>query len=113
MIELSRKEIKADEVYRHLLKYIAENHKIASHTEDILLKNKHVKDFCECARYFVMIKTEKPLFIHYDINSWHKHPYGAQCRIENIGIYDDFMEYESARLRELHGAETKDIPNIN
>lgn len=113
MIELFREEIKADEVYNQLLAAILSNHKVTNHTENVLLKNKHIKDFCECSRHFIMINSDKPLFIHYDVNSWFKHPNGVQLRIESIGIYDDFMEYESARLKGLHGSEKADIPNIN
>lgn len=113
MIEISREEIKADEAYVQLLGIILQNHRVATHTENILFKNKHVKDFCECSRHFIVMNIETPLFIHYDVNSWFMRPNGIQLRIESIGIYDDFMEYESARLKGIHGSEKADIPNIN
>lgn len=111
MIELSREQIKADEVWSELLQRIIQNHVVASHTKQTLLENKHVKDFCEEARHFVVIVGD--IFIHYDTASWYKEPDGAVVRVESITIYDNFMEYESARLKQLHGSGKADIPNIN
>lgn len=57
-------------------------------------------------------KVSQALFIHYDVASWY-HPQGAHIKIESIGVYDSFMEYEAARMKQLHASDKKDIPNIN
>lgn len=113
MIELFRKEIKNDPAFTMLLQVIVNNHKIPKYTEETLIKNKDVKDFCECSRHYITMSGENPLYIHYDVYSWYKHPNGASVRVQSIGLYDDFMEYEAARLKGLHGSERADIPNIN
>lgn len=113
MIELQRDEIKEDKVFNELLQFIISKHKPAYHTRKVLIQNKYVKDFCECSKHFVMITGEKPLFIHYKVFSWFKHPNGIKRKIESIGVYDDFIEYESSRLKALHSSNKSDIPNIN
>lgn len=113
MTEFKRDFFKNDPVFYKLYEVIKRNHKVAKHTERVLLKNKHVKDFCEEARHFVEIPGEPPLFIHYDTASWFKKPNGVQVKIESIGVYDDFMEYDIARLKGLHSGRSADIPNIN
>lgn len=101
------------EVTGKLHQFLVGHHKVADHTEKVLLENRHIKDFCEEARHFVMMPGKSPLYLHYDVASWFKEPMGVQVVIDSIGVYDDFMEYETARMRELHSAEKKDIPNIN
>jgi hypothetical protein len=96
-----------------LFEIIKSKHVVATHTEKTLLENKHVKDFCEEARHFVMMDGTPPLYIHYDTASWFKQPMGVQVTIDAIGVYDNFMEYETARNKQLQGAEEKDIPNLN
>lgn len=109
MTEFKREFFKNDEVLGKLFKVIKERHEVAEHTKKVLLENKHIKDFCEEARHFVVMGS---LFIHYDVASWY-HPSGALVKIESIGVYDDFLEYEKARSYQLYKAEKKDIPNIN
>jgi hypothetical protein len=70
------------------------------------------KDFCEISRCFVMMEGKPAIFIHYDVSSWY-HKDGASVRIDTIGVYDDFMEYEKARTHQLHRSTHKDIPNLN
>ena len=53
------------------------------------------------------------LYIHYDVSSWYQAKDRAIIKIESIGFYDDFVEYETARLKGLHSTEKSDIPNIN
>lgn len=54
-----------------------------------------------------------PIYLHYDVATWFKEPMGVQAVIDAIGVYDDFMEFEKARMFQLHRAQHKDIPNIN
>lgn len=111
MTEFTREMCKNDpEVLGKLFDAVKKIHKPADHTEKVLLDNKHIKDFCEEARHYVVMGS---LFIHYDVASWYKHPNQVQIRIDSIGVYDDFMEYEKHRMFNLHKAQNKNIPNIN
>jgi hypothetical protein len=113
MTEFKRDFFKHDPVMYKLYMIIKANHKVAEHTRRTLLKNKHIKDFCEQARHFVMMPGDPPLYIHYDVASWYNSDHGAAVKIESIGVYDDFMEYERARLKGIHSTKGSDIPNIN
>ena len=115
MIEISREEFKKDPVFRKLFEVIKSRHVVAKHTEKVLYDNRHIKDFCEEARHFVFLPGNNgtDIFLHYDVASWYKHPNGVQVKIDSIGVYDDFMEYEKARVSGLHGTKGSDIPNIN
>jgi hypothetical protein len=113
MTEFKREFFKNDAVFGKLFELIKKNHKVANHTEKVLIENRHIKDFCEEARHFVEMPGNKPLYIHYDTASWFKEPMGVQVKIESIGVYDDFLEYNTARMKGLHGSDTADIPTSN
>ena len=113
MTEFNREVFKNDPFIRKLFEVIKKNHKVASHTERLLIKNIHVKDFCEEAMHFAEKSGDKPLYIHYDVSSWFKHPMGVHVKIESIVIYDDFIEYNTARIKGLHGSKSADIPTSN
>jgi len=113
MTEFKREWFK-DEVIGKLFEAIKKQHKVADHTTRVLYENRNIKDFCEQARHFVVLGgNTKPLYIHYDVASWFHNLNGALVSIESIGVYDDFMEYETARMRGLHSGAKADIPNIN
>lgn len=113
MTEFNREFFKTDPIMNKLYMIIKGNHKVADHTQKTLIENRHVKDFCEEARHFVFMGGNKPLMLHYDVATWFKAPDSAQVRIESIGVYDNFMEYETARMKGLHSGRNADIPNIN
>lgn len=114
MTEFPRSVFKNDpEVLGKLHEAIVKQHKVANHTEKVLLENQHVKDFCEEARHFLILDGKPQLYLHYDVASWFKEPMGVQVTIDSIGVYDDFMEFEKAKNYQLHKAQNKDIPNIN
>jgi hypothetical protein len=113
MTEFDREFFKTDPVFHKLYMIIKEHHKVAKHTEKTLYEGRHIPDFCEEARHFTELPGLKPIYIHYDVASWWKEPAGVQVRIESIGVYDNFMEYETARMRGLHSGKEADIPNIN
>jgi hypothetical protein len=113
MIEFKRSFFLKDPVLNQIYQIIKGNHTVASHTQKVLAENKHIKDFCEESRNFVMLPGKKPLFLHYDVASWYHSEDGATVKIDSIAVYDGFMEYEKARLSQLHGAKVKEIPNIN
>jgi hypothetical protein len=106
MEEFKREFFKNDPVFYKLFQIIKKNHRVAKHTIKVLNQNKHIKDFCEEARHFVELPGEKPLYIHYDVASWYG-PRGPLIRIESIGVYDDFIEYEIAR------SKIKEGPTLN
>ena len=100
MIEYPRKFFKADHVMGRLFAIIKQRHRPAKHTVDILEKNKHIENFCEEARHYVLMPGKPDLHIHYDVESWY-HPDGALCKIISIGVYDNFLEYEKARIGQI------------
>jgi hypothetical protein len=55
MTEFPRDFFKNDPVLHKLYLIVMSNHKVAKHTEQVLIKNRHVQDFCEEARHFVEI----------------------------------------------------------
>jgi len=112
MEEFNRKEWKDDPVIGKLFNLIKDNHNIADHTIRVLNKNKQIKDFCEEARHFVHLTGKTDIFIHYDVSTWLENN-AYLVRVERVGIYNDFMDYERARLGSLHGKVPSDIPNIN
>lgn len=112
MIEIKRNEFKGDEVYRQIYYQLLKIHKVAPHTEKNLLENSHIKDFCEEARHFLIMDGRKPLYMHYDVASWYQEPGGAVIKIESITFYDDELEYNVARLKELGGGRpTENVPH--
>ena len=114
MTEFTKEFCKLDpEVMGKLFDKVKGVHKPADHTEKVLYENRHTKDFCEMARHFLIMKGKPDLFLHYDVSSWYKHPRQILIRIDAIGVYDDFMEYETARMKGLHSGRNADIPNIN
>lgn len=107
MTEFTREMCKRDpEVLGKLFEIIKNNHRVADHTERVLLENAHIKDFCEEARHFSMLAGNKPIYLHYDVASWFKPPMGVQVKIEAIGIYDNFFEYETARMAKISEGST-------
>lgn len=113
MTEFKREFFKTDPVFSQLFERLKEIHKVANHTEKNLIENRHIKDFCEEARHFVVLGDKNPVFIHYDVASWFKEPNGVRVTFNSIGVYDNFLEYETARMRGLHSGRGADIPNIN
>lgn len=112
MIEFNRDSLKTDPVLKRIHDVIKHNHEVAKHTQEVLLKNKHVKDFCEEARHFVILPGKNQIYLHYDTSTWFVNN-GFHVRIDMVGVYDSYMEYESARLKGLHSGGKSDIPNIN
>lgn len=110
MTEFPRSFFKTDPIMGKIYQMIKAKHVPADHTAKTLYENKHIKDFCESARHFV--DMGRGLYIHYDVDSWYD-PKGALVKITSIGVYESFMEYETARMRGLHSGRKSDIPNIN
>lgn len=115
MKEFPREFFKTDPFLYKIWQIIMSNHKAADHTAKNLFENRHIKDFCENARHFIMIPNPAGtmLYAHYDCGSWWNGTDGALVKIDSIGIYESFLEYENARIKQLHNAKNADIPNIN
>ena len=114
MVEFPRKIFKKDpNVLGQLHDLLVENHKVANHTKKVLLDNKHIDGFCEDSRCFVVLQKSMPLYIHYDVSTWIMASNEAVVKINSIGVYGSFIEYEKARLSQLHSGKKADIPNIN
>ena len=113
MTEFDREFFKTDPVFSKLHSILKEHHKVADHTQRTLYENRFTKDFCEEARHFTILPGRNQIFLHYDVASWWLEPDGIVVKIESIGVYDNFMEYETARMRGLHSGKKADIPNIN
>ena len=114
MIEIPREVFTNDEVFSILHLNLMAIHQVAPHTEKVLLANKHVKDFCEEARHFVIMTGagSGDYFISYDVSSWLKDTGSVLVRIDNITVYDTFMEYERERMKVLSSKDGHN-PSIN
>ncbi len=107
--ELFRKYLPIETLYE----VIKKKHHVATHTKKVLYMNRHVKDFCEEARHFVLMDLKPPIYLHYDVTSWYHSSSGVVIKIERIAIYDNFNEYEAARLRGLHTTVNQDGVSLN
>ncbi len=112
MVEIPRAVFTKDSVFSELHSRLIALHKAPLHTEKTLVENRHVKDFCVEARHFVFMGGKNPLYIHYDVANWLVDG-RLKVTFDTIAVYDSFMEYETARMKQLHGAKDADIPNIN
>ena len=112
MVEVKREEFKQDPVYNRLYQELRKIHQVADHTMKTLIEGKHIPDFCEEATHFVVMQGKPSIFLQYTVATWLKEG-TFPVRIESIGIYDDFLEYEKARLTGLYSADEADIPNQN
>lgn len=114
MTKIEPKDFKREGIVK-VYDAIVKGHVVAKHTIVQLMDNKHVKNFCVVSRHFCLLNlsTKETMFCHYDMSHWLKNNLQIVGSIDSIKLYDDFMEYEKARLSQLHGAKDADIPNIN
>ena len=114
MYEFKRAEFKKDpDVLGKLHQRILKIHEVANHTKKVLLENKEVKNFCEKARHFATLRGGSTLYVHYDITSWLDSTISVKVKVDAIAVYDNFMEFETAKNKGLHSGGPADIPNIN
>jgi|SRR5690606_11462717 len=102
MTEFPRSFFKTDPVFSKIHAIIKQNHKVADHTARTLFRNRHTKDFCETARHFVVLGESNPIYASYDVSSWWKEPGGVLVTIDTICVYDNALEYESARMHRVN-----------
>jgi len=118
MVTVLRKEFKREDAgaIHRLYKKLVTMHETPDHTRDELFNNIETKDFCVVTRHFI---SSGELRIHYDVVSWLEPLTGSfvtlATSIEEICVYESFMEYERERLQQLHSApaDRRYIPNIN
>ncbi|AEL24041.1 hypothetical protein [Cyclobacterium marinum] len=114
MYKFTREQIKQDpDVLGKLHQRILKIHEVANHTKKVLLENKEVNDFCEKARHFATLRGGSTLYVHYDITSWLDSTSSVKVKVDYIVVYDNFMEFETAKNKGLHSGRPADIPNIN
>lgn len=106
----SRPQFKHEPTLQKLLAIIVQNHKVAGHTEKNLCGYPPDSDICEETRHFSVIPPT--VFIHYDTSTWRTSK-GFVVKVESIGIYNDAIEYEVARSRQLNGSRTRNNPSLN
>lgn len=117
----TREEIKADEVLSKLLKVILAQHKTPEHTVRNLLHNQHIPDICELTTLYLVLpgdKKSKTIYLCYDASHWIRPEptrIGFPTRVESITIFDDFVEYETDRVRRISAAppEGRDDRTLN
>ncbi len=103
MFELTKRQLLADRDYKLVFEAVKKSHRIAEHTAKNLLELKEVPDVCEETCHFTQIGEENPIYIHYITTTWIQNlgnnQYNFPTRIDRIGFYVDFLEYETARLK--------------
>lgn len=109
---IERAEIKEHEELLVLKSFLLSTHYIPEHTRKILEENKHrEKNFCEESRHFAVTG---PLYLYYDITTWYDYQENKySLRLERIGLYDDFMEYNIDRLKGIHSTTNSSGGNLN
>ena len=112
MTEVKREEFKKDPVYHRLYTELRKIHEVAEHTMKTLIESKHIPGFCEEATHFVVMQGKPSIFLQYAVTTWLNNEQFLVV-IESIGVYDDFQEFEKARLTGLYSADEADIPNQN
>jgi hypothetical protein len=114
MIEIPRTTFKTDPAYQLMYRQVLKIFEIPPVALRVMDENRHVKGFLLKSRqYFTLvIPGVDSIYIRCDAEIWWQD--GKVCAtIYMIGIYETFMEYETARVRDLHSADEADIPNIN
>jgi hypothetical protein len=110
MIEIKREEFKKDKLFSKVHEELKKIHKVPDYTIECLMKNRHIKDFCEESRHFVLMHGKEDLYLHYDVFTWILGK-TLPIRVDAITFYDDFEEYEAARVGQLYSAKDANIPD--
>ena len=116
-----REEIKADPVMSKLLKEILKIHKTPEHTARNLLHKQHIPDICELTTLYLVLPGENPgktIYLCYDTSTWIRPEptrIGFPTRVEAIIVFDDFVEYETDRVKRIGAADPdgRDASTLN
>lgn len=113
MREFTKDDAANNPILNEIIQSIRENHNIPDDTQRLLFNNRHIKNFCEQRRHFAIIDNGvKSLFIHYDMDTWYQDN-RFLVKINKIGLYNDFIEYESARIQTLQSSSRADGHRLN
>lgn len=111
MIKVLSQEFQLHPVASQIHQVIKRQHVISEPTAKELMDKKHIKDYCVITRHFAILYGSPDLWIHYDVSSWYKEVSGlpsAAIKIDSFVLYDNFIEYESSRVKELSAAKRQD-----
>lgn len=109
MTTFNREQLKKE--VPQLIELIQKNHVMESNIErELFVDNKPVKGLCHTRRYFVIMDK---FFIQYEMDHIVVDPklnlIGRSLR--EVIFYDDFQEYESARVKAM--SKSKDQTGLN
>jgi hypothetical protein len=106
-----REELKND--FACLIMLIQSIHKVSERVwDELFVFNVPVKGLCHTRMYFIIIDT---LYIKYEMDHVivDVDAKGIGRSLQSVTFYDDFTEYESARVRELGAARDQVGLNLN
>lgn len=115
-LTLSRKELKKE--FPSLIEYIQRHHQ--DHPDviaELFERHKPVKDLCNTRGYFIQSKLPGFEFMHYTmaVVIMSMEPLTLGRAVEEIVIYDNYIEYETHRTKALQfaGPKKADGHNLN
>lgn len=109
MITIERKELKKE--WAFLIQFIQHKHRFSEDSKRLLRENKDIMGYTVIEQYFAMSDNE--LFISYEMESLIidkpliDGTASAGRRIMSVTIYDNYVEYETARMKNLGRAATE------
>lgn len=106
MIEITRVEFMNDPTFKLIHNEIMEHHEVPEFTIKELISKRLIKDICQEATHFARLKND--LYFHYVTSTWIKDK-TFPVRIESITMYDDYAEWEPARVGQLYSAKVSDV----
>jgi hypothetical protein len=116
----TREQIKADPVLLKLLQLILSKHETPGHTIKHLMELMHVDNVCELTTQFLVLPAGKApaVYLSYEFNTWIKVIDGKltfPTRVEAINVFENFVEYEATRIKELSAAapDDRDTESLN
>jgi len=104
MVKFEREYFMKDHIMHELYDMIKRKHQVAEHTMRVLKENRHIVDFCEEARHFVILPGNNPVFLHYDVSTWLYSGSNVRVRFDSIVVYDDELEYTISRQKGIHSS---------
>ncbi len=115
----SREQIKADPVLMGALEYILSMHETPAQTIKHLRELAHVPNICTETKIFATLphlpgSNSGAVYLSYEITTWIKKVEGGTAfptRVERLTLYNDFIEYEATRVKELSSAPPEDRDN--
>lgn len=113
MLTISRNEINKHPYFHTIMKLIIKNHVVPEYTIKMLLKNEHVKDFCEESFFYAQLGDDNPLYIGYLACSRLSSPLSVGVQMESLTIYDNEKEYLIEKAKGMHSQNVGSFPERN